>query len=98
MGKQRYQVVATYLQEVTASPYPHQYPCIMGYYDAYNPAEAFKLFLAEHAPNVRRAQLFYDDVLVIPVPDNGFKYKLSTLYGELAKFPNEKILEEFTHE
>lgn len=97
-NKQRYLVSATYLTEMSGSPYPHEYPRVMGYYDAESPEKAFEYFLHDHAPTIRRAQLFHDDILVIPVPDTGFKYQLSKVYGELAKFPNEDVLEEFLHE
>jgi hypothetical protein len=92
---QRYLVSATYLTELSKSPYPHEYPRIMGYYDTETPEKAFEKFLHDHAPTIRRAQIFYDDVMVIPVPATGFKYQLSAVYGQLAKFPNTEALEEF---
>ena len=91
-------VTATYLQKVDYSPFPYQYPRVMGYYDTDSPDEAFHLFVKEYASDLRRIQLFYDDVLVIPVPATGFKYKLSKVFGELAQFPNPTALEELSHE
>lgn len=98
MTNQRYQVSATYLELLEGSPYDHQYPRVMGYYDAESSDDAYKQFLAQHAPDVRRAQIFYDDIIVIPVPKTGRIYKLSKIYGELAKFPNEKVVEELINE
>lgn len=95
---QRYLVSATYIEEVYKSPYSYQYPRVMGYYDAENEEKAFRMFLTEHAPDIRRAQIFHDDIVVIPVPDIGFKYKMSSVFGRLAKFPNKEILEEMSHE
>lgn len=90
---QRFQVVATYITETTKSPYPVEYPRVMGYYDASNSEQAFGLFMIEHAPDVRSAQWFHDDILIIPVPKNGYACKLSDVYGQLAKFPNRKLLD-----
>lgn len=95
MPKQRYQVAATYLMDVEYSPYPqYQHPMIMAYYDVDTPDEAFQKFLEEHAPNVQEAQWFYEHIMVVPVPKDGFIYKLSDVYGEVARFPNHKYLEE----
>lgn len=94
-NKQRYQVSATYLTELHKSPYPHEYPRIMAYYDVESPEKAFEHFLHDHAPTVRRAQIFYDDIMVIPVPVTGYTYQLSKVFGQLAKFPNEDALEEY---
>lgn len=93
MTNQRYLVSATYLTNETISPYLENRPRIMGFYDVDSPQEAFGAFLDEHAPDVTQAQWFYDDVLVIPVPKNGYSYKLSNVFGQLAKFPNDKYIE-----
>lgn len=93
MSKQRFLVAATYVEGVVTTPYPNQHPRIMGYYDVDTPDEAFEAFLDQHAFNLEEAQWFYDDIMVIPVPKDGYSYKLSSVFGELAKFPNFKYIE-----
>ena len=81
-----YQVSAIIAGDIDERPYP----TVMGYYDTPGPDEAFLQFLQEHAPTLVDAQKFFDDIIVIPVPKDGYKYKLSNVYSKVVPFPNHK--------
>ncbi len=66
-------------------------PDMVKIYDADDEQGAYDQFLKEYCPNVRDAQRFHNDVLVVELCSAMTRFRLTDKFGELAKFPNHSI-------
>lgn len=83
-----------YTDEPGRRPFKGDYPRCMGFYEAATPQEAFAKFIEEFAPNGHEAQVFYNQVTMVPcLTAQGYQFKMDSVYpGDLFRFPNPKAV------
>jgi len=87
-------VLANFISRSVSLLNPDDYQKAMGIYTTTDPLAAFKQFIKQYASDIRQAQLFKDQVFVIELTQNVNIYKMSSMFGQLAKFPNSDLLDD----